>query len=127
MLTLWSIFGSPLMLGCELTDLDDWTRDLITNDAVIHLLKYGKDAHQVMRTYDFVAWQATEGEDTYVALFNTINWPDTFSVSLESLGLSGTYQAEDLWTGEALGEITGQLQAQIDSHDAKLYRLRKCN
>ena len=39
MMTLWCIFRSPLMLGCELTDMDPWTRSLVTNPEVLELLK----------------------------------------------------------------------------------------
>ena len=39
MFTLWCIFRSPMMLGCELTDMDEWTKSLVTNDDVLGLLK----------------------------------------------------------------------------------------
>ncbi|HYH04338.1 MAG TPA: glycoside hydrolase family 27 protein, partial [Bacillota bacterium] len=35
MLTLWMIFRSPLMLGGELRDNDQWTLDLLTNHEVL--------------------------------------------------------------------------------------------
>ena len=34
MVTLWCLFGSPLMLGAELTKLDEWTLSLLTNRAL---------------------------------------------------------------------------------------------
>lgn len=125
MLTLWCIFGSPLMIGCELTDMDDWTKALITNDEVIRLLKNGRNAHQVLRAYDLIVWQAEDEENHYAALFNTINWPDQFTVSFSQLGLSGRYRVHDMWTGEELGEVSGRLTARIDAHDVKLYCLKK--
>ena len=37
MMTLWCIFRSPLMVGAELTKLDDWTLSLLTNREVLSL------------------------------------------------------------------------------------------
>ena len=38
MMTLWCIFRSPLMVGAELTKLDDWTLKLLTNKKVLRLI-----------------------------------------------------------------------------------------
>ncbi len=37
MLTLWSIFRSPLMIGGEMTGFDDFTMSLITNEAILKM------------------------------------------------------------------------------------------
>lgn len=37
MLSLWCIFGSPLMLGAELTKLDEWTSSLLTNTEILKM------------------------------------------------------------------------------------------
>ena len=34
-ITLWSMLAAPLLIGCDLTSLDDFTLSLLTNDAVI--------------------------------------------------------------------------------------------
>lgn len=126
MLTLWCIFRSPLMLGCELTDMDAWTRELLTNREVLSLQKTGRNARQVMRTYDFIVWRAEDREgNIYGALFNITNWTDTFTVKLEDLGASGTCELYDMWTGENLGQVNEKITAEIRSHDAKLFRIKK--
>lgn len=38
MMTLWCLFGSPLMLGAEMTKLDAWTLSLLTNTKILELL-----------------------------------------------------------------------------------------
>lgn len=35
MMTMWSIFNSPLMFGGNLPDNDAWTNSLITNEEVL--------------------------------------------------------------------------------------------
>lgn len=40
MMTLWCIFRSPLMLGTEMTRLDEWTLSLLTNADVLGLIHH---------------------------------------------------------------------------------------
>lgn len=47
MLTLWCLFGSPLMLGCELTKLDDATLALLTNRDILSMLTPDCKPHQI--------------------------------------------------------------------------------
>ena len=72
MLTLWSVFRSPMMLGCELTKLDDWTLSLLTNADVMRLLAHSAGARQVMRSDTQCIWKThdTEEDCCYIAMFN---------------------------------------------------------
>ncbi|MCD7885224.1 MAG: glycoside hydrolase family 27 protein [Lachnospiraceae bacterium] len=56
MMTLWCMFRSPLMLGAELTKLDDWTLSLLTNREVLSLLEDGRHGAQVQRTKEYAVW-----------------------------------------------------------------------
>lgn len=56
MMTLWCMFRSPLMLGAEMTKLDDWTLSLLTNREALSLLQDGRHGVQVLRTKDCVVW-----------------------------------------------------------------------
>ena len=126
MLTLWNIFRSPLMIGCELTDMDEWTKSLLTNEEVLALLKKSRNAHQAVRQGDMIVWQADDEEgNAYLAVFNTTNWSETFAVDFRALDLSGSYKLRDLWEKKELGEVEGKLIVGVDSHDAKLYKLSK--
>ena len=44
MMSLWSIVGSPLMLGSFLPDLDDWTLGLLTNSDVLAMHRLAQPA-----------------------------------------------------------------------------------
>ena len=113
-----------MILGCELTDMDEWTKSLVTNDEVLGLLKKSRNAHQVLRTGDFILWKAEDEEgNTYAAFFNITNWEETFSVSLKQLGLEGKCQVHDMWSGEDLGEAEEAIEVTLKSHDAMLYKM----
>ena len=125
MMTLWCIFRSPLMLGAEMTDLDEWTLSLLTNQKVLKLHKESRDAHQIERSFDLISWGAhDEAGNCYIALFNITNWEETFSFDLRKAGLDGPYQVLDLWSGEELGSME-KIITTIPSHGTKLFKIYK--
>lgn len=73
-MTLWCIAKSPLILGSELTKLDDFTLSLLTNKAVIEVNQKGTNPRQLFSKDDQICWvsDAPKG-GKYVALFNTGN------------------------------------------------------
>ena len=62
MLTLWSIFRSPLIIGGEMTGFDDFTMNLLTNEAVLKMHSNARHSHQVWRKTvngnEFILWTA---------------------------------------------------------------------
>ncbi len=87
MMTLWCIFRSPLMLGAEMTKLDDWTLSLLTNKEVLALLEDGHHGVQVQRTDEYAVWAGWNEKDgsVYAALFNLKEEEADVSVSLEEI------------------------------------------
>ncbi len=78
MMSLWSIARSPLILGCDLTQMDDATLALITNDEVLAVNQHSKNNRQLFRTEEgLVAWiaDAPNGGDKYVALLQHAQQP----------------------------------------------------
>ncbi len=72
LMTLWCIFGSPLMLGAEMTKLDDWTLSLLTNRDILAMRTPDCRPRQLFRTADEAAWTACNEKtgEMYVAVFN---------------------------------------------------------
>jgi len=72
MMTLWCVFGSPLVVGANLTKLDDWTLSLLTNKDVLRLLSNDYVGMQVAKDWSHAIWSKANGKtgERYVALFN---------------------------------------------------------
>lgn len=70
MMTLWSIFRSPLMYGGELADLDEWTFSLLTDSTLEEMHRSGKHARQMYRENNWVVWKTELAEQDYYAVFN---------------------------------------------------------
>ncbi len=124
MLTLWCIFRSPLMLGCELRALDEATLRLITNREVLGLLKNTAGARQLTRTGDTVIWGSSDDEGRAVAAFFNLSCAETHpSLPLARLGSFRTAAVRDLWRGAELGTVSGHVGVTLPPHGAALLRL----
>jgi alpha-galactosidase len=56
LVTLWSIARSPLIVGANLTELDDWTVSLLTNAAVVGMDQRGHEQKMARQDEDLIGW-----------------------------------------------------------------------
>lgn len=123
MMTLWCIMPAPLMFGGELTKLDAFTLNLITNRDVLDMAKAIHCAHPLYTREDAVAWMAPrrDGHGCYLALFNLTDEACVLSLPLAEAGLEPG-EARELWTGETTqGDA---VHGKIAPHGAALWLVR---
>ena len=128
MMTLWCLFGSPLMLGAELTKLDQWTLSLLTNREVLRMLPPACRPRQVRRDESQAVWRACNGEtgESYAALFNLSDETAAVSVCGAEIGLSGEAELTELWTKEKRTlSGDGVLEAKLPPHGCAVYGFQK--
>ena len=128
MLTLWSIFRSPLMIGGEMTGFDDFTMSLITNEAILKMHRNARHSHQVWRKeiggVEHVLWTAADTEGGwYAAVFNAGDKDSVVRISLDDLEISGEVSCTELWSGSK-EKVAGEVEAELESHGAKAFYLR---
>jgi alpha-galactosidase len=72
LMTLWSIFRSPLMFGGDLPSTNAATLALITNPRVLAVNRASAHNRQLFRRGDLVGWVADDPKtgDKFLALFN---------------------------------------------------------
>lgn len=127
MVSLWCIFGSPLMLGAELTKLDEWTLSLLTNKEVLKLLNPACRRMQVTRNDEEAVWTAVsaENKNRYVAVFNLADRCRRMAVDLKELGNEWVgSKMEELWTGEVLEREGSEMKVQLPKHGCVLCRIQ---
>ncbi|MFF8478925.1 glycoside hydrolase family 27 protein [Streptomyces sp. NPDC015414] len=124
LMTLWCIARSPLMLGTDLTRLDDGTRRLLTNSEVLSVHASGTEAREVYREGEVVVWASRLGDGARaLAVFNLGKDDREIHVDLFSAGVTGTVVLRDLWAREEYGKAEGGVSMRIDAHGARLFRL----
>jgi len=127
-LSLWCLLSSPLLIGCDLSQLDAFTLSLLTNDEVLAVNQdpLGKQAGQVKRTEDYEIWlKDLEDGSKAMGLFNKTDNPLSIPVELKYLSLDGRYAIRDLWHQSDLGWVKDHFEMKIFPHGARLIRLIK--
>ncbi len=127
MLTLWSIFRSPLIIGGEMTGFDDFTMKLLTNEEILKMHRCARHSHQVWRKsvngIEHILWTAADSEGgTYAAVFNTGDKSCHVEIPLTDLELHGSVTARELWSGRKAG-LDNAIPVSLESHGAKAFRL----
>jgi len=123
LLTLWSMFRSPLMMGGNLPSSDAWTTSLLTNPEVIALDQHSAGGHPVVTTDKVIAWVArlASGDLQYLAIFNLGDSSQTLQYSWKDLGFSARkYKTRDLWERKDLGTAES-VTVTVSTHGVALY------
>ena len=125
MMTLWSIFRSPLIIGGEMTGFDEFTMSLITNAEILAMHRNARNAHQVWRREiggnEYILWTASSAEGgRYLAVFNAGEKDAAIELPLAEAEIYDKVAARELWSGEEISDID-TIRAEISSHGAKAY------
>jgi hypothetical protein len=129
MMTLWCMFRSPLMVGAELTKLDDWTLSLLTNREILNMLNVDCKGTQLERTEEHAVWKNYNRIDKTICigLFNLSENDDKISIRLSDIdeGLSGnkTYEIYELWDKTISHSICGKIEEKVPAHGVKVYKI----
>lgn len=129
-LTLFAITRSPLILGANLTLLDEPTRSLLTNQEVLDLDQKARSSEPVAKLptglADLRVWHATEEASApsshFYALFNLSDTEKTVHFRWTELAPQ-VKSAHDLWSGKD-SAASGAVTLTIPAHGSALYRLR---
>ena len=124
LMTLWSIFRSPLMFGGEMRNNDEWTLSLITNEEILDINQNSHSAKPVFDDGKTIVWQSVSArENPVIAVFNADKAEREIAVDLENLGISGEHTLRDLWKKENVGRVNDKLTVTVNPHGAKIYEL----
>jgi alpha-galactosidase len=127
-LTLWSLLASPLLIGCDLNQLDAFTLNLLTNDEVLAVNQdpLGKQAVQIRATDEYEVWaRDLEDGSKAVGLFNKTEKTLYVPVEMKDIQLAGNWSMRDLWVQTDLGKVRGHFEMKTRPHGARLVILSK--
>ena len=129
-ISLWSLFAAPLLIGCDMEKLDDFTLNLLTNDEVIEINQdpLGKQA-TCIQTIGELRIYVKELEDGSRAVGFCNFGTDKVELSykdFEKIGLNGKLNVRDVWRQKNVSNIdtkTGDLLLNVPAHGVLLYKL----
>jgi alpha-galactosidase len=124
-ITLWSMLSAPLMVSCDMTEMDQFTRDLLTNTEVIDIdqdpLGRGAQPTRIDGTIEIWTKPLFDGT-TAVAVFNRGRMAKDVGVKWSDIGLAGTLPVRDLWQRKDLGKLD-QIKLHVLRHGAVLLKV----
>jgi alpha-galactosidase len=124
--SLWSLLSAPLILGGDMTRLDDFTLGLLTNDEVIDVNQdtLGRQAVPVFKDGNLEVWaKDLEDGSKAMGLFNRGEEPTAVTATWSALGIQGRRPVRDLWRQKDLGVFDGEYRATVAAHGVALVRV----
>lgn len=124
--SLWCLLSAPLLIGCDLGKLDDFTLNLLTNDEVIAVDQdpLGKQAKQVIKTSTYQVWmKELEDGSKAIGIFNLSDKNDVVRFYWSDLGLSNNQKARDLWRQKNLGAFSTMFATKVAAHGVTLIKV----
>jgi hypothetical protein len=134
--TLWAISRSPLILGANLTRLDDFTRSLVSNQTMLYMsqaLTYSRpvDARDLPPGFEHArVWRGTVDEPgarnyaEFFAFFNLDESPIKLHGTWKQLGMAGAkHQAQNVWT-DAGPKDSKEFNVTLPAHGSTIFEVR---
>lgn len=125
-MSLWCLLASPLLIGCDLTRIDDFTFSLLTNDEVLAVNQdpLGKQGVCVSRKGQLEVWtKDLEDGAKAVGLFNRGDDAAEITAHWSDIGLRKGRKVRDLWRQEDLGKHDCKFSASVARHGAMLIKI----
>jgi alpha-galactosidase len=132
--SLWAIMNSPLMIGCDIRNMSDETRTILTNPEIL-AINQDAECRPPFRVgawnnnTDLVClWRPLAGGDYAYACVNFGDTPREASLQLFDIGLpyaSGkAFQAHNCVTHQDEGLHRERFVCGLESRECKVYRMK---
>ena len=131
--SIWALLGSPLMIGCDVRNMNKETFDSLSNEELIKI-NQDADCRQVFKLSlysgnNIKAYARNlENGDIAVGFFNLTDKKVTVKFLLDELGLpvstGKTLEMHEVWNGETVTVKNGTLIKNIEAFDSLVYRCR---
>ncbi|EHO39684.1 Alpha-galactosidase, NEW1 domain-containing protein [Caldithrix abyssi DSM 13497] len=127
-ISLWALLSAPLLLGCDLQRLDDFTLNLLTNDEVLAVNQdpLGKQAVPIIKAGDIHVYKKELADgNVAIGIFNLGKETKTYSLNLRTAGVEPPCKIRDLWRQKDLGSFKSTFDTIIPEHGVTLVKIFK--
>ena len=126
-ISLWCLLAAPLLIGCDMSQLDDFTLGLLSNDEVLAVDQdpLGRAAGRISQAGSLQVWKKElEDGSQAVGLFNTGSQAAKVTATWSDLGIRGKQLVRDLWRQRDLGNFDDKFEALVPSHGVALIKVK---
>lgn len=122
-ISLWALQAAPLLIGADMSQFDEFTTNLMTNEEVLAVDQDSlvKAAKRIVLNERVEVWARPLADGrTAVGLFNRGLHPAKITVSWRDLGLRGPQLVRDLWAQKNVGTFPSEFSITVPAHGAAL-------
>ncbi|MGP8198325.1 MAG: NPCBM/NEW2 domain-containing protein [Limisphaerales bacterium] len=124
-ISLWCLLSAPLLIGADMSHLDNFTLNLLCNDEVLAVDQdaLGRPAGRITHNEDAEVWARDLADGSKaIGLFNRSEDPSEVHVRWSDLGWSGSHRVRDLWQQKDLGQFADTFAVTVPRHGVCLIR-----
>src|SRR6185503_16250271 len=138
--------ASPLLIGCDMAKLDDFTVSLLSNDEVLAVSQdplgeeavtvsqapnpadpgvevfEGRTKIEMPKVLEVLARTLEDGSRA-AGLFNRSTKPAKVTLRFADLKLTGKWRVRDLWRQKDLGVFEGEFSTEVKPHGVVLVQM----
>lgn len=132
--SIWALLGSPLMIGCDIRNMNDATRAILKKEEIIRInqdcaCRQPVKLNGIGCVDDMVIYsrQLSNG-DLAIGIFNLSDDKATAMLNMDEIGLpistGMTLKLKEVWTGEECGIRNAILIKELEPYDCAVYRAK---
>ncbi len=125
-MSLWCMLAAPLMIGCDIRNMDAITREILMNKEIIGLDqdRAGRQGYRASRQSRSEIWVKLlmDGE-LAVGLFNRGEAEQTVTAHWSDLEIHGMYKIRDLWAHQDKSASDESIICKVEAHGCVIFRL----
>ena len=126
--SLWCLMKAPLLIGCDLRDIDSEALRILTNKEVIAINqdKLGVQGNKKKSKNDLEVWAGPlDGGAVAVVLLNRGTSAANVTAEWTDVGLKSNSKAtvRDLWKMKDVGVMQNSVTAMVTSHGVVMYKI----
>ncbi len=125
-ISLWALLSAPLLLGNDMSRMDDFTINLLTNDEVLAINQdpLGNQAVPVVKNNDSQIWMKKLSDGSIaVGIFNMTTEYKKFTANWSDLNIEGKQVVRDVWRQKDLGEFDSDFESEVLPHGVVLIKI----
>jgi len=125
-ISLWSLWAAPLLIGCPVDQMDEFTVQLLTNREVLAvnqdpLCVMGRTVAEKKNGTGLVVKPLADGSKA-VGIFNKSEGMLQATARWEDLEIKDTYRIRDLWRQRDVGVFEGEFSVAVPPHGMLLFK-----
>ncbi len=121
----WVLLAAPLLIGCDLNSLDEFTLNLLTNDEVIAIDQdpLGKSATPKIIDGNIQVWMRPLADGNFaIGIFNLGEKLENYRLNFKKLGIKELKKIRDVWRQKDVGS-SSELSVTLPTHSSRLLKI----